>query len=94
MRGISPQCPLKEAIVLKKHSVFLSLAISAAVYQGAAAAEQLAPASRWIPDEALIALEVTQPRAILDLVLDPKVVTTVTSLPAYEAVAKYLLQKK
>lgn len=51
-------------------------------------AEPIAPASQWVPPDAVLALEISQPAAVLDLAADPQVIETVTSLPSYQKAAK------
>ena len=48
----------------------------------------LPPARRWVPESAVVVVEVSQPRAVLDLALGPKVTDLVTSQPAYKAWAE------
>ena len=43
------------------------------------------PARAWVPEHAVIVVEVAQPKAVLDLVLGKKVTGMVTSHPAYKA---------
>jgi hypothetical protein len=54
----------------------------------AAGDEPLPPARRWIPESAVLVVEVSQPRAVLDLALGPKVTDLITSQPAYKAWAE------
>ena len=49
--------------------------------------EPLPPAASWVPQDAIAAVELSDPKAVLDLVLDPKLVEAVTALPAYEGIA-------
>ena len=49
----------------------------------AAVAEPLPAAAEWIPQDAVFMVEVPHPDAVFDLALDPKVVESVTSVPAY-----------
>ena len=49
----------------------------------ATAAEPLPPASQWVPPDAIVSLQVSQPKALLDLALDPKVLAAVGRMPAY-----------
>ena len=50
----------------------------------AAAADSAPPAAAWVPQDAVVSLDVAKPRALLDVLLEPKTVALVTSLPAYE----------
>jgi hypothetical protein len=65
-------------------TVWLGLALSAAMLETLAAAEPLPPASQWIPQETILTLEISRPKALLDTALDPKVCAAVTSLPVYQ----------
>lgn len=49
-----------------------------------AGAEPAPPPTRLIPPDALIALDVTQPRAVLNLLLDPRFIAAVKSSPVYQ----------
>jgi hypothetical protein len=62
------------------------LAIAGWVGLAAAADEPLPPASDWIRQDAFLVVEVTDPEALVDLAVGPKVTSAVTSLPAYQAV--------
>jgi hypothetical protein len=48
------------------------------------AAAKLPPAAQWIPKDAVLAVELTRPKDLLDLALDAKVVAAVTAAPAYQ----------
>ncbi|NQU24275.1 MAG: hypothetical protein HQ567_23585 [Candidatus Nealsonbacteria bacterium] len=50
----------------------------------AAAAESLPPAARWIPSDAVLAVEVSQPKTLLGPLVDEKTIAAVTELPAYQ----------
>jgi len=63
--------------------VGLALIVQSAV-RSAPAAEPLPPASQWLPPQAFAVLEISQPKDVLDLAFSPKVIETVTSLPAYQ----------
>ncbi len=51
------------------------------------AAEDLAPAAQWIPQEAAVTLEVVNPKPVLELALGPKTVQAVTSHPLWKLAA-------
>ncbi len=70
--------------MLRKSILMLGLAWSALLSQAALAAEPLPPASQWVPQDAIVALELVQPKALLDLAFDPKLAEAVTSTPAYQ----------
>lgn len=48
------------------------------------AAERQSPPSQWMPENAVLSVEIAKPKAILDLLLDEKTIKTVTSTPGYE----------
>lgn len=73
--------------MFQKLIIVLGLALPGLILETAVAAEQLAATSQWIPKEAVIALEISQPKALLDLAFDPRLTTAVTSLPVYQALA-------
>lgn len=68
----------------RKLILLLGLALPALVLPTATVAEPLPPASQWISPDAVIALKLPAPKALLDLVLNPKLIEAVTSLPDYE----------
>ena len=70
--------------MVRKLIVLFALALSVLVLQSVAAADGVPPASRWIPEEAILSFELSEPGALLDLALDPKMCTAVTSLPVYQ----------
>jgi len=49
-----------------------------------AASEQLPPVVQWIPEDAVLVLEVTKPREILDVVMAPSVREKIETLPAWK----------
>ena len=66
------------------NALLLRLFLSAAGSPIAVAAEPLAPAIKWIPNDALLVVELTNPEALLDAVLCPEAVSAVTSNSAYK----------
>ncbi|MBC8875028.1 MAG: DUF3352 domain-containing protein, partial [Planctomycetes bacterium] len=64
--------------------LLLSLVLSAAGSSTAVGAEPLAPAIKWIPNDALLVVELTNPEAFLEAVLCPEAVSAVTSNAAYK----------
>ncbi len=64
--------------------LLLSLVLSAAGSPMAVGAEPLAPAIHWIPNDALLVVELTNPEALLEAVLCPEAVSAVTSNSAYQ----------
>ena len=67
--------------------LLLSLVLSVAVSPRAEGAEPLAPAIEWIPDDALLVVELTDPEAVLEIVLCPEALSAVTSNPAFKQAA-------
>ena len=49
-----------------------------------AIAEQLPPPARWLPRDTVAVLEVSQPKAVLDLLLDSKLTETIINHPVYK----------
>ncbi len=72
--------------MFRKLFMALGLVLPALIAQTVAAADGLPPA-KWISQDALLVVEVSQPKALLDVVLDPKTAEAVTSLPAYQRAA-------
>jgi len=62
--------------------IFLVLALSP--IQGA---EPLPAAAGWVPPDAVLALEISRPKPLLDLALDPRVAAAVTSSAPYKKAA-------
>ncbi|MFO0926244.1 MAG: hypothetical protein U0736_04285 [Gemmataceae bacterium] len=63
-------------------SVGLGLTLLVPAFAGA---ETLPPPARWVPRDAVAALEVHQPKELLAFALAPKMLALVTSQPAYKA---------
>lgn len=53
--------------------------------RAAPAAESLAPRTEWIPRDAVIVVDIAQPRQLLDQLLDDRVTNAVTAAPQYQA---------
>ncbi len=51
------------------------------------AARPLPTADEWVPDRAVLVLNVVQPKALLDVLLNPKLTAAVEASPAYKAAA-------
>ena len=62
----------------------LILILAAMVLQTTMGAQPLSPAIQWIPQDAVISLELSRPRALLDLFAGEKAIEFITSLPAYQ----------
>jgi len=62
--------------------------------RAAATAEELPPPARWLPRDTVAVLEVSEPKAILDLLLDSKLTETIINHPLYKhAMAQPNLQQ-
>ena len=62
----------------------IALVLPLACVAGAAAAEGLPLAIEWMPANSVLAVEVSNPGAVLDVLLRPKVLEVVTATPAYK----------
>jgi hypothetical protein len=62
----------------------LGLWLSLLVGQAVAQAPAIPPATSWIPQDAVICLEISRPKALLDLLAGEKMTAKVTSLPLYQ----------
>ena len=62
----------------------LCATLSLVTCQAVPGAEPLPPAARWIPQDALVVVELSDPEALLDLAFDPRMTEKVTSLPVYK----------
>ena len=65
-------------------SIGVALLGVAMAASGALAADKMPPASQWMPGGALVAVEVSGPGDILDLVLGDEMIATVTAMPAFQ----------
>jgi hypothetical protein len=61
--------------------------LAASVLPTAVAAQTLPPAIKWIPRDAVIVLEVSKPRALLEAFTNDKATAAITSLPLYQGQA-------
>lgn len=66
----------------------LGLVLSSWSSWAAAGDELLPPARRWVPENAVLVVGVSQTQAVLDLALGPKMMDLVTSQPAYKSLAQ------
>jgi hypothetical protein len=73
--------------MVQKLVVFVALVLPALAPEAAPAAEKSPPASRWIPQDAVIVFEVSRPEALLDVAFDPRVGAAVATSPAYQKLA-------
>ena len=61
-----------------------TLILAALVLQGVSVGQTLPPAIQWIPQDAVISLELAQPKALLDLLAGEKATAAITALPLYQ----------
>jgi hypothetical protein len=64
--------------------LILALILSAFAAQNTMAAQALPPAVRWIPQDAVISLELSKPKALLEFFTGEKATAAITALPAYQ----------
>lgn len=69
------------SVMLEKLVPTLLLAVFA--LQTTMAAQTLPPATQWIPQDAVISLELSQPKALLELFAGEKATAAITALPLY-----------
>ena len=67
-----------------KFRPILTLTLAAFVLQTATAVETLPPAIQWIPQDAVISLELSKPKELLELLAGEKATAAVTALPIYK----------
>lgn len=70
--------------MLRSAFVVIGLVTAAVALGPAAFAEELPPPGRWIPRDAVVSLEITRPKEVLDLLLDSSLTEAVTNHPAYK----------
>jgi hypothetical protein len=73
--------------MMLRKALFTSLLAALAVSLPAASGGELPAASQWIPADALLVLEVSHPKPLLDLLLSPQLAATITAMPAYQSQA-------
>ena len=61
-----------------------ALTLAAFVLQTTTAGQTLPPAIQWIPQDAVIVLELSEPRALLEVFTNDKATAAVTALPLYQ----------
>jgi len=71
----------------KRTALFVCLIVSVGACRAALGQESLPPAAQWVPQDAILVLQVSQPQALLDVASDPRVIAKVTSAPAYQQLA-------
>jgi hypothetical protein len=68
----------------RKLAFVLTLLLTALISHATAAEQTLPPAIQWIPQDAVIVLEVTKPKALLEVFCNDKATATITALPLYK----------
>jgi hypothetical protein len=63
----------------------LILMLIVLVLQSVSVGQTLPPAIRWIPQDAVISLELSKPKALLELLAGKKATAAITALPLYQA---------
>lgn len=74
--------------MLRRLTLAVALALTVLLWPRLASAEPTESASQWVPQDAVLALEISRPAPVLDLATDPQVVQSITSLPTYQKAAK------
>ena len=64
--------------------LILILILLVFISQNTMAAQTLPPAIQWIPQDAVISLELSQPKALLELLAGEKATAAITALPVYQ----------
>ncbi|MHC4721032.1 MAG: hypothetical protein ACYSYT_11255, partial [Planctomycetota bacterium] len=64
--------------------LILVLILLVFITQNTMAAQTLPPAIQWIPQDAVISLELSQPKALLELFAGEKATAAITALPLYQ----------
>ena len=65
-------------------ALVLVLTLAAFMPHTTAAGQTLPPAIQWIPQDAVIALEVTRPKALLEAFTNDRATAAITALPLYK----------
>jgi hypothetical protein len=68
----------------RKLVLILALTLAALTSHATATGQTLPPAIQWIPQDAVIVLEVTRPKALLEAFCNDKATATITALPLYK----------
>jgi hypothetical protein len=68
----------------QKLALVVALTLAAFVLETTMAGQNLPPASRWIPQDAVIVLEVSKPKALLEVFTNEKATAAVTASPLYK----------
>jgi hypothetical protein len=67
-----------------KFRLVLVFTLTVFVLQSVSLGQTLPPAIRWIPKDAVISLELSEPKALLELLAGEKATAAITALPLYE----------
>jgi len=70
--------------VSEKFRPTLILMLTVLVLQSVSLGQTLPPAIRWIPQDAVISLELSEPKALLELLAGEKATAAITALPLYQ----------
>jgi hypothetical protein len=62
----------------------LTLMLAALALQSVTAGQTLPPAIQWVPEDAVISLELSEPKALLELLAGKKATAAITALPLYQ----------
>ncbi len=68
----------------QKLVLVLALILAAFMLQTTTAGQTLPPAIQWIPQDAVIVLELSEPRALLEVFTNDKATAAITALPLYQ----------
>ncbi len=68
----------------QKLVLVLALTLAAFMLQTTTAGQTLPPAIQWIPRDAVIVLELSEPRALLEVFTNDKATAAITALPLYQ----------
>ena len=68
----------------QKLVLVLALTLAAFMLQTTTAGQSLPPAIQWIPQDAVIVLELSEPRALLEVFTNDKATAAITALPLYQ----------
>jgi len=70
--------------VSAKFRLTLILMLTVLILQSVSPGQTLPPAIRWIPQDAVICLELSEPKALLELLAGEKATAAITALPLYQ----------
>ena len=74
---------------MSRKLIFLSILLSVILSMfNTVSGQTLSPAIQWIPQDAIIVLEVSKPKALLDVFCNDKAIATIKELPLYKQQAE------